>query len=268
MINKTNVYEYLDLVDIIYWINLDRSTDRRNNMEKLLSNFNVKNERISAVDGKNMKIDDKYFENINININKSHSNYEYACLLSHLNTILKFSQSNYNYALICEDDISLDFAKYWDKPVSQIAKEAPANWDIIMLFSTFSKDVDNVFTLKTSTIPIYGTGAYLISKQAAVKIINKIYKNNKFILLPNFKYVSDEYIYGLVNTYIYKYPYFVSKINNDSNIHPENLENHKKSYYRAVKSWENKNKTKNNIIISILIILIVLIIILMSFKKY
>ena len=197
MINKTNVYEYLDLVDIIYWINLDRSTDRRNNMEKLLSNFNVKNERISAVDGKNIKIDDKYFENIN----KSHSNYEYACLLSHLNTILKFSQSNYNYALICEDDISLDFAKYWDKPISQIAKEAPVNWDIIMLFSTFYTDVNNDFTLKTINVPIYGTGAYLISKKAALKIINKIYKNNKFILLPNFKYVSDEYIW--ISQYLY-----------------------------------------------------------------
>jgi GR25 family glycosyltransferase involved in LPS biosynthesis len=250
------MYKYLDFIDIIYWINLDRSTNRKNNMEELLRNFNIKNERIPAVDGKNMKQEDfnKYIINQQT---KKCSNYEYACLLSHLKTILKFSQSNYNYALICEDDISLDFAKYWDKPISQIVKESPKNWDIIMLFSTFYTDVNNDFTLKTINVPIYGSGAYLISKKAALKIINKIYKNNKFILLPNLPCVADDYIYSFVNTYIYKYPYFVSKINNDSTIHPKNLENHKKSYHRAVKYWESKYNYNNYILLIIGFIILI-----------
>ncbi len=240
MLNNNNFYKYLDFIDIIYWINLDRSNDRKKNMEELLSKFNIKNERITAVDGKNMKPDDfnKYIVNQQNNIC---SNYEYACLLSHLNTILKFSQSKYNYALICEDDISLDFAKYWDKSISKIVKEAPSNWDIIMLFSTFHQDVKDDFTLKTPKINVYGAGAYLISKAAANKIINKIYNNNKFTLLSNLTCESDNYIFGLVNTYIYKYPYFVSKLSNDSTIHSENLEKHKKSYYKAQKYWESKN---------------------------
>jgi GR25 family glycosyltransferase involved in LPS biosynthesis len=272
---KTLGYKYLDFIDIIYWINLDRSYDRKKQMEELLSNFNIKNERISAVDGKNMKFEDNSggFKYIDNKQTEKCSNYEYACLLSHLNTILKFSQSNYNYALICEDDISLDFAKYWDKPISQIVKEAPSDWEIIMLFSTFYQTVNNDFTLKTPSVSIYGAGAYLISKTAANKLINRIYKNNKFILLPNLSCQSDNYIFYLLTTYSYKYPYFVSKLTNDSTIHPENLENHKKSYAQAVKNWESKNKkfienwnsqnkyfTVNNIIFIIFIILIILII--------
>lgn len=233
MINKKTIgYKYLDFIDIIYWINLDRSIDRKKQMEELLSNIDIKNERITAVDGNNMKLD-KY---------NSCSNYEYACTLSHLNTILKFSQSNYNYALICEDDISLDFAKYWDKPISQIVKEAPSDWEIIMLFSTFYQKVKNDFTLKTPSVSIYGAGAYLISKKAANKLINRIYKNNKFILLPNLPCQSDNYIFYLLTTYSYKYPYFVSKLTNDSTIHPENLKNHRKSYAQAVENWESKNR--------------------------
>ncbi len=242
MINKTTVYKYLDNIDIIYWINLDRSTDRKKNMEELLYNLvgnNIKTERITAVDGKQMKIEDleKYFINQQ---NKKCSIYEYACLLSHLNTILKFSQSNYNYALICEDDISLDFAKYWDKPISQIVKEAPSDWDIIMLFSTFAQEVNSDFIKKTNNVQIYGAGAYIISKATALKIINKIYKDNKFILLPNYTCEIDNYIFTLVNCYSYKYPYFVSKLSNDSTIHSNHLEFHKKSYNQAVRHWESK----------------------------
>ncbi len=271
MINKKTVgNKYLDFIDIIYWINLDRSYNRKNQMEELLSNFNIKNERITAVDGKNMKMEDinKYIINQQ---NKKCSIYEYACTLSHLNTILKFSQSNYNYALICEDDISLDFAKYWDKPISQIVKEAPSDWEIIMLFSTTQQKVSNDFTLKTPDVPIYGTGAYILSKSAAIKVINKIYKNNKFIFLPESKCEADSYIFYLFKTYSYKYPYFVSKLSNDSTIHPENLENHKKSYYNSVKNWESKTEhftvNKLNYVLLILLLIFVLLFIKTN-KKY
>lgn len=49
-----NINKYFDAIDIIYWINLDRSVDRKNNMIDLLTSFPIKNERISAVDGKKM----------------------------------------------------------------------------------------------------------------------------------------------------------------------------------------------------------------------
>jgi hypothetical protein len=47
--------DYLDNVDIIYWINLDRSTDRKKHMNQLLKDSvfdNIPNHRITAYDGK------------------------------------------------------------------------------------------------------------------------------------------------------------------------------------------------------------------------
>ena len=52
--------DYLDGIDAIYWINLDRSVDRRQRMEKMFEDpvfAEKKIIRISAVDGKAHDID-------------------------------------------------------------------------------------------------------------------------------------------------------------------------------------------------------------------
>ena len=52
--------DYLDGIDVIYWINLDRSVDRRQQMEKMFEDpvfAQKKIIRISAVDGKASDID-------------------------------------------------------------------------------------------------------------------------------------------------------------------------------------------------------------------
>ena len=126
-----NINKYFDAIDIIYWINLDRSENRRTNMEEILKKIPVKNERISAVDGKTVPLEEilSHFILNKINI----TNYEYACTLSHLNTIKKFSETDYKYALIFEDDVTLEFVKYWDKKISTIINEAPNDWEVLLL---------------------------------------------------------------------------------------------------------------------------------------
>ena len=88
---ENNINKYFDAIDIIYWINLDRAEIRRKNMEEILSYFPVTNERIPAVDGKKLSLQELLIfftkkENIETQLNS----YEYACLLSHLITINKF----------------------------------------------------------------------------------------------------------------------------------------------------------------------------------
>lgn len=50
--NVPIVYSKINGISSINWINLDRSPDRRKNMESLLNNVNVPKNRISAIDGK------------------------------------------------------------------------------------------------------------------------------------------------------------------------------------------------------------------------
>uniref|UniRef100_A0A6C0B3X8 Glycosyl transferase family 25 domain-containing protein n=1 Tax=viral metagenome TaxID=1070528 RepID=A0A6C0B3X8_9ZZZZ len=218
---------YLDGVDAIYWINLDRSVERRTHMENVLSDptfNNIPNHRISATDG---KIPDSVPKKLGA-YKKQHemSDYEYACLISHLDAIREFSNSNYKVGLIFEDDVTLEFKKYWKKSVREILDGAPAGWDVITLYySIQDKKLVEEEYYKHEYRMTYAL-AYLINNKAAKKFISAHYKNNKYDLSDSHRHTSDWYIYGTLNTYVYKYPMFVYKTENDSTIHEDHLSEH------------------------------------------
>jgi GR25 family glycosyltransferase involved in LPS biosynthesis len=213
---------YLQDVDIIYWINLDRSKDRYNKMNKLFNDDvfqNIPRERISAFDAKNNP--QSVFDKLVFTKRLERADTVYGCLLSHLEAIKTFNESNYNIALICEDDMNLDFKKYWKKNVKQIMDEAPNDWDIIMLAYTINSEhkyanwnnikEDYIKDLTASAV------AYLINKKGSNKIINTTYKeDDKYHLnskIPT--HTSDGYLYLLTNTYVYKYPMFTYNTENE-----------------------------------------------------
>ena len=235
----------LNGIDIIYWINLDRSKERRKHMETVLKDpvfDGIKNERIKAIDGE--KDSHAIRKNIDIHItdpksiNLKVSFPEYACLLSHLEAIRKFSESNYKYAIIFEDDITLEYKKYWEKDLSDLIKEAPKDWQIIRLqrapfesndisFKQSFKKWD--FIKRSVTFPNkavtgdWGAYAYLIKNSAAKQLIKRIYKNNKYKLDDNYPLLADAYMYKMLRTYTYKYPYFTyrSGKKNSTTVHKE-----------------------------------------------
>jgi hypothetical protein len=126
-------------IDTIYWINLESSIYRKNKMIHILSNFSIPNVRINAYDGSfEENIHLKYFHSDSSEYPK-YTNKEYAILLSHLTTIEVSYQSylnekkQYGISLICEDDLSLDFINYWKYDIEHIVKNAPEDWEILML---------------------------------------------------------------------------------------------------------------------------------------
>lgn len=237
---NNNINKYFDSIDIIYWINLDRSIDRRKNMEIYLKKFKTKNKRIQATDGSSNEDIYSYF----INYGKfNRTKIEYAVLYSHLKTIEEFANSPYELALIFEDDLSLEYVPYWNKNISVIINEAPKDWDIIMLSYIFRYQLNDLYTLNTNGI-ISCCLSYVINKNAAKKLINSIKLNNKYILYKDKIHTSDNYIYSILKTYAYKYPYFTFPDNNDSTIHQHHLMYHKYSKSIAEKNWiEKYNKT-------------------------
>ena len=55
--------DYLDGIDIIYWINLDRAKDRQHHMNKIFKDNIFKNKKIirnKAIDYKDKKLTNKY----------------------------------------------------------------------------------------------------------------------------------------------------------------------------------------------------------------
>ena len=231
--------KYMDGIDIIYWINLDRSTDRRKQMEAIFRDpvfQTTQIERISAVDGRNPNT---VYPKLNF-MYKQKNDYEYACMLSHLETIRRFSRTNYEVALIMEDDITLEFKKYWRKSVREIIENAPSDWEIIQLCYNTNNN-PNVFKLYERNIrnKAVCAGAYLINNKTAKKIINDIYIDGKYNLEHFLVHHADCYIFSKSITYTYKYPYFIYKSNNDSLLHPEDLKGHERSKLKVIEMYKN-----------------------------
>ena len=244
--NKEGFTEnYLDGVDIIYWINLDRSKDRYNDMNELFKDdcfANIPNERIAAFDGKlNSEL---MYSKLVLN-EKNISDNEYGCLLSHLEAIRIFNQTDNKVALIVEDDMNLEFKKYWKESIKQIMNNAPSDWEIIQLNYILMGD-DPFYNWNTADNYIKGgrpsTLSYIINKKGSNKIINSTYINNKYVLVPKVGHAADSYMYSITNTYRYKYPMFIYKSDdmvstidnghNNINLESKNsiLEQYKKLY--------------------------------------
>lgn len=225
---------YLDGVDVIYWINLDRSTDRRQRMEAMFQDPVFKSVpiiRIRAVDGKAPNIDAILNANFEGMQPDRFTKVEYACTLSHINTIKKFSESKYKTALIMEDDMTLEFKPYWNKSVKQIMNNAPSDWENIQLcYIVFNNKPSKLYTKNTGNY--YSNGAYLINQNGAKKILNY---SNKHILNPIIKHPADDYVINSLITYTYKYPMFIYGYNEQSTIHQDHINGHDASKKNILK---------------------------------
>jgi GR25 family glycosyltransferase involved in LPS biosynthesis len=265
--------DYLDGIDVIYWINLDRAKDRHKYMTGLFKDKIFKNKKIirkKAVDYKEKNIADMM-----VTSDLRHTELEYSCLLSHLETIRLFSETNYKTALILEDDISLDYKPYWVKTIQEVIDGAPKDWDILKLYinpncidkytklytlwdanprvNFIGKKFKNSVPKKKMITEDYGCVAYLINNKAAKKIIKNIYHDKKYVLADCLKrHVSDYMIYKLLKTYVYRFPYFIFRKKNVSYIEvnrPKYDNKISEKGYKVIKilkSYKNKKSIKNN----------------------
>lgn len=232
-----NTNKYLNCIDIIYWINLDRSLDRRNKMLQIFNEINIPNQRIKAIDGKNESNKNIYNRFTNTQLMRSKT--EYACLLSHLDTIKTFNNSTYELALILEDDTTLEYAKFWNKSICNIIGDAPADWDIIMLNYVTKNPLKNIYTFNKNG-NISCCQAYLINKRGSRKLISDILQSDgKYKLNTQFAHTSDNYIFASLITYVYKYPYFTYPIDNESTIHNWHINFHNYAKIIALNAWKD-----------------------------
>ena len=216
---------YLNGIDVIYWINLDRSPDRKKSMEEMFQDDafqGIPNVRISAVDGKNPD----NLQKLLTTRNTKQTDSEYGCLLSHLESIRTFNNSKYDIALIMEDDTTLEFKKYWTKTVRQIIENAPPDWEVINLCYIITTEHPyydwNLIKNEYNDVPTWSTLAYLINKKGSKKLIHSTYDTK----------------YNL-KTYIYKYPMFIYKTENESTIHDSHLDSHKINKEHIIQQYES-----------------------------
>jgi GR25 family glycosyltransferase involved in LPS biosynthesis len=222
----------------IYVINLERSPHRKDFMEKQFTKYGITNYKfVKAVDGKKVSnlTRDVYSDNsrvVKYNYDKNVTEYELACMLSHLVTIKNFLDTNNPYCLILEDDVTFDFLPHWKSSVQDVinfveTQTAKDPWNIISLFDSSSNV--NYSVNKYRPIKDWSTASYIINRKGAKILMDAFYDTDneeydlrtvKLLCQP----IADIILPRYVNWYIYAPTLFTTKNNSttlSSTIHKE-----------------------------------------------
>lgn len=223
-----------------YYINLDRSVERRNYIEEQVERLGIKNiERVPGVDGK--KLDNSKKGNIDefkvdIKWPGKLRKGETGCLLSHIRAIKKFSESEDEYAIIMEDDIILDMAKSWSFSFLNFLKEVRCRPEIdIINLASYGHETpkkDFIFLERKDT-KYHRTLAYLITRKGSEKLLDSVNDNNVSMEVdPR----SDHYLYKFLDSRLLQPDLFIPCSNFDSQIRTFDYFNqHKAMNYRCLK---------------------------------
>jgi len=198
----------------IYYINLDRSEDRKQSLESICSSQNIVSERIKAIDGKKLDINDKKYEKAIHKIkwwfekNNLQNIGHFGCYLSHMKTYETFLNSNSEYCLILEDDIEL-LTNDLKSEIIKNMNNLPDDWNILLLGYEIDGRKKNVKNANKNTklnngllnINYFvGLHAYIINRQTA-KILLENLQTLDWILDWNICYLAEKNIVNVYGVY-------------------------------------------------------------------
>ena len=218
----------------VYCINLDGQPERWQYMQSQFNFWEVDNyERISAYDGRDDDLSDiikgKYPENM--------TSGEVGCTTSHLKAMKYYLEtSDSPYAIMMEDDCSLDLVKFWNFKWTDLYAYFPYDWDVVQLAIICTGDIH--VRLHKRFVNDFSTACYVINRHHAEKLVRFHCRGDKYKLDQGVKprAVADDLIYNSGNTFAI--PLLVYKFELGSSIHPVHVDvYHKNNYEAQVNYW-------------------------------
>ena len=218
----------------VYCINLDGQPERWEYMENQFMYWEVDNyTRISAYDGRDDNLSDiikgKYPENM--------SSGDVGCTTSHLKAMKYYLEtSDSPYAIIMEDDCSLDLVRFWNFKWNELYAHFPYDYDVVQLAIICTGDIH--VRLHKRFVNDFSTACYVISRYHAEKLVRLHCRGDKYKLDQGVKPrpVADDLIYNSGNSFAI--PLLVYKFELGSSIHPVHVDvYHKNNYEAQVNYW-------------------------------
>jgi len=218
----------------VYCINLDGQPERWEYMENQFKYWEVDNyTRISAYDGRDDDLSDiikgKYPENM--------SSGEVGCTTSHLKAMKHYLEtSDSPYAIMMEDDCSLDLVHFWNFKWNELYAHFPYDYDVVQLAIICTGDIH--VRLHKRFVNDFSTACYVISRYHAEKLVRLHCRGDKYKLDQGVKPrpVADDLIYNSGNSFAI--PLLVYKFELGSSIHPVHVDAyHKQNYEAQVNYW-------------------------------
>lgn len=175
------IYYNNKLIDFpaVNCISLSESVDRRQSVLSQFNNYGLHKLEFFVYDRyeRNNNIQVKVDEPLNI--------HHEAVVISHLKTI-KGWLDNYKdeYAIFCEDDLSLETIPYWNFIWKEFVDNLPPDWGCVQLVMVRENDFDRIGKLRNRYWCDWSTCAYLMKRNFAQKIIDHYHPlDNTFNLI-------------------------------------------------------------------------------------
>ena len=226
----------LDGLPHVYWINLDRATERRHFMEHQLQYWGIENHtRISAYDGGDEATED-VTSMLKGKFPPMMNTPELACCMSHLNAIRTFyEETDDEYCIIAEDDVNIDIARYWSFTWKEFFSLLPHDWDCVQMTSICTGDIHIKLHLKF--INDFSAAFYMISRHHAAKLMRHHIRGNKYKLDQGIKTraVSEDTILESGKTYTM--PIMLYNMAFASDIHQEHINVFHEGPHTALLDW-------------------------------
>ena len=198
----------------MYYINLDRSTNRKRSMEIMCANQGINPERFPAIDGKLLDLDDPKYEKALKKIkwwflieNRKNVGH-FGCYLSHMAVFEKFLKTDKEYCFILEDDAEILVTDI-KREIIKNMNNLPRGWDILLLGYEVNGGPDGYkevregnkdTKLKNGLLNLnYFTGlqGYIINRKSAKKLIENLQALD-WIIDWNMCYLAKR---GILNIY-------------------------------------------------------------------
>ena len=148
----------------IYCINLDGQPERWEYMQTQFKYWEIDDKvtRVSAYDGRDDDLSDiitgKYPDNMNSG--------EIGCVTSHLKAMKHWLEtSDSPYAIMMEDDCSLDLVRFWNFRWTDLIAHLPYDWDVFQIAIICTGDIH--VKLHKRFVNNFSTACYLITRHHA-----------------------------------------------------------------------------------------------------
>lgn len=172
-----------------YYINLDRSEERRKNMEKEIQFYGLENiKKVKAFDGRNIdnikegKLDNYEYKN---HKDRKCTKSELAITMSHIKAINQVFEDKHEYAMIMEDDNEMTLIPHWDITITEMIEMIPEDCDILLLCTRKNKKDIKLYSNDHKNRGLNGVN-YIITKKGMKTIRNKFFKDGF-----NFDHTND-----------------------------------------------------------------------------
>ena len=213
----------------VYYLNLDDQPERKIYMEAQFKYWEIENyTRISAYDGRDVDLSDilkgRYPDMM--------SGGEIGCTTSHLKAIKHWLANSYStYAIIMEDDCSLDLVRYWNFTWSDFIAKVPYDWDLVQVAIICTGDIN--IKIHKRFVNEFSTACYVITRHHAEKMVRLHCRKDKYKLDNGVRPrpVADDLLYNSGNSYAI--PLLLYKVELGSAIHPEHMPVFQEPNYKA-----------------------------------